>query len=196
MSRSRKIPEKHKGGIKSQHQRKNQPIMMYIILFVAVGIVMITLNQTRKKNDSLRKAGEYPKENTKSANQFNKEGELKFFSAEDLIAEIDIEIADDDYQTQQGLMYRRSMKENRGMLFIFEDEQERSFWMQNTYMSLDILYVATDKTIVSIIENTAPKSEESILSVYPAKYVVEVNAGFVARYQIKTGDKISFKRTY
>ncbi len=169
--------------------------MIYAVIFIVVSIVMITLNQTRKKNLSNEQTTNYSQKGD-TDNQFTKEGELVILHAQDTITKIDIEIADDDYQTQRGLMFRRRMKEDRGMLFIFEDEQERSFWMKNTYISLDIIYIAADKTIVSISENAPTRSEKSIPSYYPAKYVLEVNAGFVALYRIQPGDIISFKRTY
>ncbi len=180
--------------IRGSHRAKQSQPLLYVILFVAVGIVMITLNQTRKKN--LEHRSGVNNQETAQKTAFTKEGELSFTKGSEIITSIDIEIADDDFQTQRGLMYRRTMKENHGMLFIFEDEQERSFWMSNTYISLDILYVDADKNIVSISENTMPKSEASIPSNHPAKYVVEVNAGFVALHQIKVGDQINFKRTY
>ncbi len=184
-----------KSGIKGNHQVKRSQPLLYVLLFAAVGIVMITLNQTRKRNQQNQESG-LSQQDSNSRVAFTKEGELQFLAGEDTVAQIDIEIADDDYQTQQGLMHRRNMKQNRGMLFIFEDEQERSFWMKNTHIPLDILYVATDKTIVSIIENASPKSEESLESIYPAKYVVEVNAGYVTQHQIKIGDQIAFKRVF
>jgi len=196
MNPSIKRQKPAKTGIKGNHSTKNGSMMIYAILFVALSIIMITLNQTRKKGVSNTQNDKYSNGQT-NPNLFAKEGELKFLNADgDIVTEIDIEIADDDTQTTQGLMYRRSMKQNRGMLFIFPDEEERSFWMKNTFLSLDIMYLNANKDIVSIIENAPPKSEESIWSEVPAKYVVEVNAGFVAQYQIKVGDKMTFKRVY
>lgn len=196
MSRHTNSYQQKKGGIKGNHQKKNGPILVYVIIFVVVSIAIITLNQTRKKRLERGITTGQTQGTSQKKSDFTKEGELEFLHGEDVITKIDIEIADDDYQTQRGLMYRRSMKEDRGMLFIFEDVQERSFWMKNTYISLDIIYIAADKTIVSIAEGTQTRSEESIPSNYPAKYVVEVNAGFAAQYQLKPGDKISFKRVF
>lgn len=152
---------------------------------------MITLNQVRKRNgESFRSA-------SKTTEEFIKEGELGFYKANgQKITEIDIEIADDDLQTERGMMYRRSLKHDRGMLFIFPDEQERSFWMKNTFIPLDIIYLDASRIIVSITENAQPRSEQSIWSEAPAKYVVEVNAGFTALHRIAKGDSIDFKRTY
>ncbi|MCK5820262.1 MAG: DUF192 domain-containing protein [Bacteroidales bacterium] len=196
--KSSKNNQKSKGSkIRGNYQQKKGPVLLYFTIFIVVSIAMITLNQTRKKNLNSEQSGQYPQARNDNPSQFNKEGELNFLDKDDkLITSIDIEIADDDYQTQRGLMYRRSMREDRGMLFIFPDIEERSFWMKNTYISLDILYIDANKEIVSIAESVATKSEESIWSGAPAKYVIEVVAGFVAQHQIEVGDRFSFKRVY
>ncbi len=126
--------------------------------------------------------------------KFKKEGELKLLKAtnDSLVATIDIEIADDDYQTQTGLMYRNSMASNHGMLFIFPDMDYRSFYMKNTKIPLDIIYVSNDKTIVSIQKNAKPMNEKTLPSEGPSKYVLEVNAGLSYKWQIEKGDKIDF----
>jgi len=123
--------------------------------------------------------------------KFKKEGELTFVdSVENAIIKIDIEIADNDYQRQLGLMNRQSMEEMQGMLFIFPDERYQSFWMLNTLFSLDIIFINSNKEIVTIHKNTTPLSEQSYPSSAPAIYVVEVNAGFCDRHEIKLGNKI------
>jgi len=122
---------------------------------------------------------------------FKKEGELTFVdSLENPIVKIDIEIADNDYERQLGLMNRQSMEEMQGMLFIFPQERYQSFWMLNTLFSLDIIFVNSSKEIVTIHKYTTPLSEQSYPSTAPAIYVVEVNAGFCDRHNIKLGDKI------
>lgn len=125
--------------------------------------------------------------------QFKKEGELTFLSGDGKeVKKIDIEIADNAPERQQGLMYRKSMDEARGMLFVFPEEGEQGFWMKNTIISLDLMYVNKNKEIVKIHKNTIPYSERDIPSEKPAMYVVEVNAGFTDKYGIKEGDKIEF----
>ncbi len=122
---------------------------------------------------------------------FKKEGELTFANSTDKeITKIDIEIADNDYERQLGLMNRKSMGENQGMLFIFPAERYQSFWMLNTLFSLDILFINSNKEIVTIHKNTAPISEQSYPSSKPAIYVLEVVAGFTDKYNIKEGDRI------
>ena len=123
--------------------------------------------------------------------KFKKEGELTFVdSLENPIIKIDIEIADNDYERQLGLMNRQSMEEMQGMLFIFPQERYQSFWMMNTLFSLDIIFVNSNKEIVTIHKDTTPLSERSYPSTEPAQFVVEVNAGFCDSHNIKLGDKI------
>ncbi|MBI3579937.1 MAG: DUF192 domain-containing protein [Ignavibacteriales bacterium] len=127
--------------------------------------------------------------------EFMKQGELRFISAKDVfITAIDIEIAQDDSRRMLGLMYREKMAENRGMLFVFNEEEIRSFWMKNTILSLDMIFVNAHNEIVTIHKYTKSYSEESYSSDKPASYVVEVNAGFADKYKLKVGDKITWTR--
>ncbi len=103
------------------------------------------------------------------------------------VTEIDVAVADDDNSRSEGLMDVHDLPSNAGMLFIFEDEAERSFWMANTPLSLDIIYANADYEIVRIHRNTPPYSNEQILSELPAKYVVETNAGFTLSHDITEG---------
>ncbi|MCK7554486.1 DUF192 domain-containing protein [Chitinophaga sedimenti] len=127
---------------------------------------------------------------------FTKEGELYFIShtSNDTISKIDIELATTDEERATGLMYRRQMDENQGMLFIFEAESQQSFYMKNTYIPLDLVYVNAQQEIVSVTKYATPMSEKSLPSYKEAMYVVEVNAGYIDRHKIAFGDKISFTR--
>ncbi len=129
-----------------------------------------------------------------SAPVFKKEGELLFISKDnnETLAVIDIEIADTDQKTMQGLMYRSSMPQNAGMLFLMPREDIQGFWMRNTYIPLDMIFVNSNKQIVTIHANTTPMNESSYISTAPALYVVEVNAGYCNKNNIKEGDKIDF----
>jgi uncharacterized protein len=124
---------------------------------------------------------------------FVDEGDLKFIDKNGKeIAKIDIEISEKDAERNQGLMYRTHMGEFQGMLFLFEKPTPQAFWMHNTYISLDIIYVNEKKEVVSIQKNAAVQSDQSLPSLKPAQYVVEVNAGFSDRYGIVEGTKIQF----
>ena len=126
---------------------------------------------------------------------FEKEGELQIKKAasDSIITKLDIEVADDDYSTQTGLMYRKHMEAHQGMLFIFPDSDYRSFYMKNTEIPLDIIYISDNKEIVSIQKNAKPMDETSLPSEAPAKYVLEVNAGLSDTWNLEKGDVIEFK---
>ncbi|MEP1307545.1 MAG: DUF192 domain-containing protein [Balneola sp.] len=100
--------------------------------------------------------------------------------------------ADDPDERNQGLMDVTSMPANSGMVFYFDTEEPQSFWMMNTPLSLDIMYVSADSTIVSIYRSTTPFSSETLPSGSPAKYVVETNAGYSISNDIKEGMKVRF----
>jgi len=124
---------------------------------------------------------------------FKKEGTISFISSSgQKINTIDVEVADTEYDTQLGLMFRKAMKETESMLFIFPNEELRSFWMRNTFISLDMIFVNADKKIVTIHKDTRTLSDQSYPSTAPAQYVVEVVGGFTDKYGIKEGDSISF----
>ena len=125
---------------------------------------------------------------------FKKEGELFFIKgvSNDTLKKIDIEVAADDYERTLGLMYRRSMADSLGMLFIFDEEEPQSFWMRNTYIALDIIYVNKEFEIITIQKYTQPLTDWGIPSHKPAMYVVETNVGFCDKHKIKEGDKINY----
>lgn len=127
--------------------------------------------------------------------KFNKQGSLAFVSKEsnDTISIIDIEVAKNDQERARGLMYRKSIPEDAGMLFVFDYEDIQSFWMKNTYIALDMLFVNENKEIVTIHMNTSPMKEWNYASSAPSLYVVEVNAGYCVKNNIKEGDLISFE---
>ncbi|MBA3985142.1 MAG: DUF192 domain-containing protein [Flavobacteriales bacterium] len=126
---------------------------------------------------------------------FIKQAELQLIksSNDSILKTLDIEIADDEYKTQTGLMYRQSMEENQGMLFIFPDAQVRSFYMKNTEIPLDIIYIDKNKKIVSFQKNARPYDATSLPSGVPAQYVLEINAGLSDRWNLQVGDRIDWE---
>ena len=129
---------------------------------------------------------------------FTKEGELSVFSLRDSISQkiktLDIEFAENDYERETGLMYRQSMEENQGMLFIFEIEKPQSFYMRNTLIPLDIIYINKDFKIVSFQKDAKPLNENSLPSRVPAQYVLEINAGLSDQWNLVVGDSIAFNK--
>jgi len=98
-----------------------------------------------------------------------------------------LEIADSEAEQKRGLMYRRSMPQDYGMIFVFPDEEPRGFYMKNTYIPLDILYVNAAGRVVSI-RQMQPEDESSVQSGAPAKYAIELNQGAAARAGVSVGD--------
>lgn len=106
---------------------------------------------------------------------------------------LDVEIADDSEKIQRGLMFRDMLPENHGMLFIFDEERKYSFWMMNMKFNLDIIWLNADGKVVHIVEGAEPcidaahTSQCTFSPDEPARYVLEVNSGFVQKYGIDEG---------
>lgn len=182
--RKLKNPEQSK-GIKKR-------IYQVVVLIVAAAFILFFVSPNLFTNNSKDKS---EKVKGYTAFDFKKEGELTFSTDKDkFITRIDIEIADDDSRRTTGLMYRNELNENQGMFFIFNNEGYQSFWMKNTVLPLDIIFVNSENKIVTIHKNTIPFDESSYPSSKPAIYVVEVKAGFTDKYNIEVGDKISWRR--
>lgn len=181
-----KSKKSKKGPIKLSNREKTSLIGLFVLIILIV--LILTVSCTREKKQGV------VYESKKDEPEFVPEGRLYFIEGEsgDTIKDIVIEIADNDKDRSQGMMYRSSMPDSTGMLFVFEQPKEQSFWMKNTSISLDILYVDENGEIVTLHKYTTPYSENKIPSYGEAKYVVEVLGGFTNRYQIDKGDKISY----
>jgi len=101
-----------------------------------------------------------------------------------------VEIADEPEEQRRGLMYREEMAEDRGMLFVFDQAGPQSFWMKNTYIPLDILFITEDARILHIHKNAQPHDTSSVVVNEPVKAVLEINAGLSDRYGIAEGDRV------
>jgi len=94
---------------------------------------------------------------------------------------------------EKGLMYRQELKDGEGMLFIFEEEEERSFWMKNTLIPLDILFVDNARAVVGIVHRAKPRREKSLSVGVPSRFVLEVPGGYCSRHGVHRGAKLEFK---
>jgi hypothetical protein len=102
-----------------------------------------------------------------------------------------VEIADTEPEREKGLMFRKDLPEGSGMLFDFHREQEVGFWMQNTYVPLDMIFIRGDGRILRIAENTEPLSTRIIPSNGPVRAVLEVIAGTAEKLGIAPGDRVA-----
>jgi uncharacterized membrane protein (UPF0127 family) len=102
-----------------------------------------------------------------------------------------VEIVDNDADRAKGLMYRKELPEGQGMLFDFHRDQEVSFWMQNTYIPLDMIFIRGDGRISHIAENTEPLSTRLIPSNGPVRAVLEVIGGTSRKLGIAAGDRVA-----
>jgi uncharacterized membrane protein (UPF0127 family) len=104
-----------------------------------------------------------------------------------------VELATNDEERSRGLMFRKELPEGQGMLFDFMNEAPVAFWMKNTYVSLDMIFIRADGRILSIAENTQPLSERQVPSGGPVRGVLEVVAGTAKKLGIKPGDRVAHR---
>ena len=104
------------------------------------------------------------------------------------------EIADDEAERSRGLMFRREMARDHGMLFLFDAPEPQSFWMRNTHLSLDLIFVGPDGRILNIAERATPYSDAAIRSAGPAVAVLEINGGLSRELGIAVGDRVTHPR--
>jgi uncharacterized membrane protein (UPF0127 family) len=103
-----------------------------------------------------------------------------------------VELATTQDQQIQGLMFRRTLAPDAGMLFLYDDDHEIQMWMKNTLIPLDMIFIRADGTILSIAERAVPRSLATIPSQGAARAVLEVNGGTAARLGIKPGDRVTY----
>lgn len=108
------------------------------------------------------------------------------------VQRLQVEIADDEHEREVGLMFRKQMPDDAGMLFVWPDQEVRSFWMRNTYIPLDLVYVREGK-VVKVIPWAKPMDETGLPSGQPVDMVLEVNGGWAAKRGLKVGDTIELK---
>jgi len=187
------VPSARKGVLPASEANTRREIVRFVLLSIGLcaiaflraegGVAEVALEESRMS------AGH------SGPPSFQKEGELVFISARGAIrVKIDIEIADTPADREVGLMARTELADTCGMLFLFPLEEFQAFWMKNTAIPLDIIFVSRQKKIVTIHQSTVPYAETSYVSTEPAQYVVEVNAGFARNHGIQVGDRVFWQR--
>lgn len=114
-------------------------------------------------------------------------------TAEQSRFDVRVELARNDEERARGLMYRRTLGVDDGMLFLFPGESVQSFWMRNTYIPLDMIFIRADGSIAGIVENAVPESETPRTVGKPSRYVLEVNGGWCRRNGVKAGDRVELR---
>jgi uncharacterized membrane protein (UPF0127 family) len=104
-----------------------------------------------------------------------------------------VELARTDAERSRGLMHRTSLPEDGGMLFLFDETAEHSFWMQNTFIPLDMIFVDDEGRIVGIVERAEPETTRMRSVGAPSRYVLEVNGGWARARGVKRGDRVRFE---
>ncbi len=107
---------------------------------------------------------------------------------------LEVEIARTAEQRERGLMFRRALGEDAGMLFVFSSAAPRAFWMRDTCIPLDILFLDGDGRVVGILENVPTMNDESREVACPARYVLEVNAGWSRRHGATVGMRVELPK--
>jgi uncharacterized membrane protein (UPF0127 family) len=119
-------------------------------------------------------------------------GSLELHIAGSAPIRLKVEIAAKDAERQKGLMFREHLADDEGMLFLFPTERYNSFWMHNTLIPLDMIFIDADWNVVGIVENAKPLTDDPRRVDRMSRYVLEVNAGFSARYGLAAGATVKF----
>ena len=149
-------------------------------LFLGTLILTCLLHSCKPDQEAKMRARDWSFKNEAQAVLINKE--------KDTLQQLKLELADTDYTIQLGMMYREQLTEDQGMLFVFNDARPRFFYMKNTDVPLDIIYITADNRIDSYYTNAVPKDETLLKSKGDAQYVLEVKAGMVKKWNLKEGD--------
>lgn len=172
-------------------KKKRSLIALFLLLAFGLWLVMTVFSPLGEPNDP---AYQSPPTGVVEPT-FEQEGTLALLNEQnDTLATIAIELAERPEEIQYGMMYRKSMDPQTGMLFLMGQERPQSFYMKNTFVSLDILYINKAGEIVKIIERAKPLNEQGLRSERPASLVLEVIGGFSEQHGIEEGHRIKWVR--
>ncbi len=178
---------------KKNKTRKSFPVKI-VLLFAGAVIIGTVLLFSGIFNDNNRK-GSAVKNITSRETPLRHDADIRIIDVDSsVLATFKVEIAETVQARMKGLMYRSIMPFDQGMFFIFEKDEPRSFWMENTYIPLDVIFINQKMEIVRIRKDTRPRTRDAIRSDHPAKYVLEVNSGMTDRYGISEGQRVILER--
>jgi len=169
-----------------QNIRRYSPLLLVGVFLAFIAFSGMGSCQNKKQSNKVKTTTEED-----NGPKFRKDGDLWLLKAQgDTLMHLDVEFANTQSAIEYGMMYRKSMDETMSMLFFMGDMQMRSFWMKNTYVSLDIIYVDDKQRIVSIQKNAEPLNTRSLPSDGPAQYVLEVKGGLSDKLGLEKGDLV------
>ncbi|MBW1810100.1 MAG: DUF192 domain-containing protein [Deltaproteobacteria bacterium] len=106
---------------------------------------------------------------------------------------VKVEVVSRNEDRAKGLMFRQKMASDAGMLFVYQHDDDHSFWMKNTFIPLDLIFITSNMRVVGIAENTKPLSTTHISIKTSSRYILEVNAGFAKKHKIREGSQVIFE---
>lgn len=162
-------------------------VAVFVIFIASTGLKSCKTENDKPKLPTMPKAENYEPKFVKNAT-----GALVSAATGDTLKNLEIEFANTADKIEYGMMYRKSMADNMGMLFFMGNMEMRSFWMKNTYVSLDIIFLDDQLKIVSIQRNAAPLTTESRPSTGPAQYVLEIKGGQSDLLGLQSGDILRY----
>jgi len=175
----------------------NNSIKHFLLTIIALILVNFILTEkiNAKNSDIINKS-----QSLNSIEKFNQDPanynhQLQIFNEiNQPVLNLDVAVCDDDEKRQYGLMNLKKLDEKKGMIFIFPKSSKVDFWMKNTIIPLDMIFIDAENKIVQIHQNAKPYSTDFISSKYKVLKVLEINAGLVKKYNVKIGNKIIFKQ--
>ncbi len=103
---------------------------------------------------------------------------------------VQVEVARNDATRMRGLMFRRDMADDHGMIFVFRDPTHNTFWMHNTLIPLDMLFLRADRTVLGIVHSATPETDDPRSVPGDSQYVLEVNGGWCRRHNVNANDRV------
>ncbi len=171
------------------------------IVGISSGIVMSTLIGCGAAGSAPEAVAEGPRETPENAETADGDPsigaeahvaspEVRLLGTHEAQVRVRVQVAREEFDRERGLMFRRHLDADAGMLFVFEQMEPLSFWMENTFIPLDVLFIDGGGRIVGIVTDTVPLTQDLIEVDAPSQYVLEVNAGFVRRHGIEAGSQV------
>ncbi len=177
---------------------KRPGLLQALVMFVALGVGGWScagdgsLNSQTQTPVSAGEAGQHEPSTTTTSPLQKDETRVRVHASGGEAAEVVAEIADDREERSQGLMHRENLPRDRGMLFVYEVEGNYAFWMKDTSIPLDMIFIDKAQRVVGVVERAQPHTTEPRSVSSPSRYILEVNGGWAEEHQVTIGDRVDF----